>query len=181
VITPVANRQLLVPVDKAELFAANLENNDAPLVSWQTYQLKKGEKLESVARKFGISVQRLKEVNGLNSRKRGPRPGQMLLVPKEDDEAESNLDETYTSADFQAPADDYRGRTIHRVKRGDTLASVARRYGTSPTSIKAWNGLKSNQLRVGQRLTIWQDGGAVRTRHTSRKHKRPHAVAARNS
>jgi membrane-bound lytic murein transglycosylase D len=180
VITPVANRQLLVPVDKAELFTANLENNDAPLVSWQTYQLKKGENLESVASKFGISVQRLKEVNGLNSRKRGPRPGQMLLVPMEDDDAESNLDQTYASADFQAPADDFRGRTIHRVKRGETLGSIARRYGASPASIKAWNGLKSNQLRAGQRLTIWQEGGTVRTRHTSRKHKRHHAIAARS-
>jgi membrane-bound lytic murein transglycosylase D len=172
VITPVANRQLLVPVDKAELFNANLENNDEPLVSWQTYQLKKGEKLESVAHKFGIGVQRLKVVNGLNGRKRGPRPGQMLLVPMEDEEAESNLDETYASADFQAPPDDYRGRTIYRVRRGDTLASVARRYGASPASIKAWNGLKSSRLRAGQRLTIWRDGGPVRTAHrTGHKHK----------
>ena len=64
--------QLLVPVDKAELFHANLESNDQPLVTWQTYQLKKGEKLEHVADKFGISPQRLKEVNGLTGRKRDP-------------------------------------------------------------------------------------------------------------
>jgi len=181
VITPVANRELLLPVDKAELFTTNLESTDEPLVSWQIYQLKTGEKLESVAHKFGISLQRLKEVNGLNGRRRGVRPGQMLLVPMEDEEAQSNLDETYDSADFQAPADDYRSRTIHRVKRGDTLASVARRYRTSPASIKAWNGLKSDQLRVGQRLTIWQEGATLRTGHSSRgKHKRARAKSARS-
>jgi membrane-bound lytic murein transglycosylase D len=164
VITPVASQQLLLPVDKAEVFTANLESYDQPLVSWQTYQLKRSENLDTVAKKFGISVQRLKEVNGLAGRKRNPRPGQMLLVPLEE-EAESNLDETYDSPDFQAPADDFRGRVIHRVKRGETLAGVARKYGASAASIKAWNGMKTSQLRAGQRLTIWQDGRAVRASH----------------
>ena len=47
-------------------------------------------------------MQRLKEVNGLTGRKR-VRPGQMLLVPLEADDEQSNLDETYKSPDFQAP------------------------------------------------------------------------------
>ena len=164
VITPVANQQLLLPVDKAEVFAANLESYDQPLVSWQTYQLKRNESLDSVAKQFGISVHRLREVNGLNGRKRNARPGQMLLVPL-DEEAESNLDDTYDSADFQAPVDDYRGRVIHRVKRGETLAGLARRYGTSSASIQAWNGLKTSRLRAGQRLTIWQEGRPLRAAH----------------
>jgi membrane-bound lytic murein transglycosylase D len=164
VITPVANRQLLLPVDKAEVFTANLESYDEPLVSWQTYQLKRNESLDTVARQFGIGIQRLREVNGLSGRKRAARPGQMLLVPL-DEEAESNLDDTYNSPDFQAPIDDYRARVIHRVKRGETLAGVARKYGTSPASIKAWNGMKTSNLRAGQRLTIWQEGRPVRAAH----------------
>jgi membrane-bound lytic murein transglycosylase D len=164
VITPVANQQLLLPVDKAEVFAANLESYDQPLVSWQTYQLKRNENLDAVAKKFGIGVQRLKEVNGLSGRKRAPRPGQMLLVPLEE-EAESNLDDTYNSPDFQAPVDDFRGRVVHRVKRGETLAGLARKYGTSTASIQAWNGMKTSQLRAGQRLTIWQEGRPVRAAH----------------
>jgi membrane-bound lytic murein transglycosylase D len=164
VITPVANQQLLLPVDKAEVFTANLESYDQPLVSWQTYQLKRNENLDAVAKKFGIGVQRLKEVNGLSGRKRAPRPGQMLLVPLEE-EAESNLDDTYNSPDFQAPVDDFRGRVVHRVKRGETLAGLARKYGTSTASIQAWNGMKTSQLRAGQRLTIWQEGRPVRAAH----------------
>jgi membrane-bound lytic murein transglycosylase D len=153
-VITVAHRQLLVPVDKVDLFQSNLESNDQPLVTWQTYQLKKGEKLEQVAEKFDISLERLKEVNGLTRSKR-TRPGQMLLVPMEDD-ATTNLDETYMSADFQAPADDYHQRTIYRVKSGDTLSSIARRYGTSVGQVKNWNGLRSNTVRAGQRLTIWK-------------------------
>jgi membrane-bound lytic murein transglycosylase D len=153
VITPVANRQVLLPIEKAEIFHANLESNDQPLVTWQTYQLKKGEKLAAVAAKFDIDVARLSEVNGLS--RRGVRPGQMLIVPVQDD-AETNLDETYNSKDFQAPADDYHRRVIYRVKSGDTLSSVAHRYGTSVAKIKSWNGLRKNTIYAGQRLTIWQ-------------------------
>jgi membrane-bound lytic murein transglycosylase D len=143
-----------VPVDKADLFQANLESNEQPLVSWQTYQLKKGESLDKVARDFDISVHRLTEVNGLTGGKR-VRPGQMLLVPLEGEGSESNLDETYDSPDFQAPAEER--RTVYRVKPGDTLSSIARRHGISVAQIKKWNGLRSDRLRAGQRLTIWRD------------------------
>ncbi len=159
VITPVGNRQLLVPVEKANLFQANLESNDQPLVGWQTYQLKKTEKLDHVAAKFGIDVQRLKEVNGITVRKRA-RPGQMLLVPLEGDDAQSNLDETYKSPDFQAPAEER--RIVHRVKSGDTLSSIARHYGTTVSQLKKWNSLRSNTLRVGQRLSIWREANKPR-------------------
>jgi len=166
VITPMANRELLVPVDKAELFHSNLENNAQPLVTWQTYQLKQGEKLDTVAEKFGISLQRLQEVNGLTAGKR-IQVGQMLLVPMEGDDTTTNLDETYNSAEFKAPADDYHGRVSYRVKSGDTLASIARRYKTSPELIQQWNGLRGTTLRTGQRLTIWQE--ARHRRHLARR------------
>ena len=43
----------------------------------------------------------------------------------------------------------------YRVRSGDYLGKIARRYGVSVNSIKRWNGLKSNSLRIGQRLTIY--------------------------
>lgn len=46
-------------------------------------------------------------------------------------------------------------RIRYRVRSGDYLGKIANRYGVSVSSIKRWNGLKSNDLRVGQRLTIY--------------------------
>ncbi|WP_346433196.1 LysM peptidoglycan-binding domain-containing protein [Lutimonas zeaxanthinifaciens] len=46
-------------------------------------------------------------------------------------------------------------RIRYRVRSGDYLGKIANRYGVSVSSIKRWNGLKSNNLRVGQRLTIY--------------------------
>ena len=45
-------------------------------------------------------------------------------------------------------------RITHRVRRGEALGLIAEKYGVSVSSIKRWNGLRSNTIRVGQRLTI---------------------------
>ena len=44
---------ILLPIDKAELFAAKLDLTDQPLVSWQAYRMRNGETLPQVAAKFG--------------------------------------------------------------------------------------------------------------------------------
>ena len=43
----------------------------------------------------------------------------------------------------------------YRVKSGDYLGKIAKRYGVSVRKIKRWNGLKSDNLKIGQRLTIY--------------------------
>jgi len=46
-------------------------------------------------------------------------------------------------------------RIRYRVRSGDYLGKIAARYGVGVSQIKKWNGLKSNNLRIGQRLTIY--------------------------
>ncbi len=46
-------------------------------------------------------------------------------------------------------------RIRYRVRSGDYLGKIARRYGVRVSQIKKWNGLRSNNLRIGQRLTIY--------------------------
>ena len=43
----------------------------------------------------------------------------------------------------------------YRVKSGDYLGKIARRYGVRVSDLKRWNGLRSNNLRIGQRLSIY--------------------------
>ncbi|MDX1461450.1 MAG: LysM peptidoglycan-binding domain-containing protein [Marinirhabdus sp.] len=51
----------------------------------------------------------------------------------------------------------------YRVRSGDYLGKIADKYGVSVSKIKRWNGLRSNNLRIGQRLTIYprKNGGSV--------------------
>jgi membrane-bound lytic murein transglycosylase D len=156
VIMSSGSRTLLLPVDKAGIFSANLKGYDQPLVSWQTITLKKNESPDSIAVKFGITPARLREINGLN-RHVAVRPGRSLLVPMNDDANASNLDETWNSPEFQAPEDLYGSRGVYRVRNGDSLYSIALRHRVTVAALKEWNHLSGNQLRIGQRLTIYSN------------------------
>lgn len=177
VIIQATAREILLPVDKVDQFHTNLENNAGPLVTWQTYTLKQGESVEKVATKFNISVQRLKEVNGI-IRQRRVRPGQMLLVPLDGENAGTNLDETYASADFQASPEEFGAARSYRVRSGDTLYSIARRHHTSVARIKAVNGLNGNSLHVGQHVVLYGEYRPSRRATSSRHHVR--RVSSRN-
>ncbi len=46
-------------------------------------------------------------------------------------------------------------RTVHRIKSGETLGHIAGKYGVRVSEIKRWNGLKSDMIRVGQRIVVY--------------------------
>jgi membrane-bound lytic murein transglycosylase D len=74
---------LVLPADKVDTFVANLERyegEDKPLSDWQTYTLRKGERIDAVASRFGLSGARLRQINGISARTR-IGPGHALLVP----------------------------------------------------------------------------------------------------
>lgn len=143
---------LLLPVDKAEVFASNLEGYNKPLVSWHPYQAKRGEKVDAIASRFGISAARLKEINGISTRSRRLASGQTLLVPGAAKET------ALTAAKFTEikTADEDTGGSgrIYTVKKGDTLLSIAKKQGVKAEQIKAWNHLKSNRLALNQKLSL---------------------------
>ena len=83
VMPSAANSPMVLPAGKVQTFLANLQDHEAqdkPLSAWLTHNLKKGEKLESVASRYGISALRLKQLNGINARTK-LTPGFALLVP----------------------------------------------------------------------------------------------------
>ncbi|MBI3140910.1 MAG: transglycosylase SLT domain-containing protein [Rhodocyclales bacterium] len=85
------NTSMVLPAEQVEVFQANLENHDKPLVSWRAYTLKKGEKLESVAARHSLTAARLRQVNGISGKMK-IRPGHTLLVPaKGADVSSANL------------------------------------------------------------------------------------------
>ena len=115
-----------MPIDNAEIFAAKLELTEQPLVSWQAYRLQAGETLPQVAAKYSMSVETLRAVNGIGARSHVP-VGHMLLVPSQRPSAEAA--QSLSQAVFTTvPA----GRTFYyTVRRGDTLARIASRYGVT--------------------------------------------------
>ena len=107
----------------------------------QVHVVQRGETLSSIAARYGTSVQAFVQANGL-SNANFVWVGQRLVVP----------------GGGSAPAAS--GGGVHVVQRGETLYSIARRYGTSAAALAAANGLSNaNLIYVGQRLRV--SGGAA--------------------
>jgi membrane-bound lytic murein transglycosylase D len=143
---------ILLPIDKAEIFAAKLQLVAQPLVSWQAYRVKAGDTLPQVAAKFGMSVETLRSVNGIGTRAQVP-VGHALLVPAQT--VSANNAATLTQTVFTTVPS---GRTFYyTVRGGETLARVSAKFGVTPAEIKRWNGLMHDQVKVGQQLRVTSD------------------------
>jgi membrane-bound lytic murein transglycosylase D len=140
--------RIVLPADKIDVFHDNLAKlEDGSLVSWKSYTPKKGETLESIAKKYGMSVAQLKEVNGIAARTRIV-PG-LLVVPVSNTSAAtmSKLPLMY------APpiAVGYR-RVFYNIRKGDTQTSIAKRFGVLPEDLKRWN--PSSKFAAGTRVEV---------------------------
>jgi membrane-bound lytic murein transglycosylase D len=156
---------LLLPVDHVETFRANLERANQPLVSWQACPTKKGENLDDLASRYGITTEKLKSINSL-ARNIKVSNGQTLLVPLNGEEAEIEFAAFNTNL---APADQKMLNAVrHTVRRGDTLGSIARRYHVQLASLKSWNkGVKV--LRPGQHILVAQTTQTAQASQKTRK------------
>jgi membrane-bound lytic murein transglycosylase D len=141
--------RIVLPADKVDIFHENLEKYaDRSLVSWQTYVPQRGENLEAIAKKHGLTLGQLKEVNGIAPRSR--TVPNLLVVPiKGSEEKFSRLPLMYAPPIVrQMP----RRSLLHIVKAGETEYGIARRYRVGVEDLKRWNRISS--LQPGQRLVI---------------------------
>ncbi len=173
--TPVraSEYELKVPEGTAHLILAALASA-APeeLVAFNRHMVKKGETLASIAKKLKVSRTDLAEANYLTARSR-LTAGQELIIPvapttllaarteKPAPAAEPRADAVLASNTAPAAPDAVpasrtapESKLTHRVKRGETLFSIARLYRTTVDSLKQWNRIKGNGIQAGQRLTI---------------------------
>lgn len=179
--------QLLLPVWAAERFVSNLANYDKPLTSWQTYNAKRGERMDSIANKFGMNVNQLRNVNSLPATKK-MRNSQAMLVPASyigksiSDTSEVQSDSINASEmvnnDVMEEVNENEPiaarRVTHKVKKGETLIALADKYDTSTQALIKLNRLKSSKVKVGQNLKIKEASNKV----TSYKNRK---VASKNS
>jgi membrane-bound lytic murein transglycosylase D len=140
--------RIILPADRVDLFHDNLQKHDAgKLVSWKTYQPRKGETLESIAKKHGMTVGQLKEVNGIGARTRVPPTTMVVPISSTVAADLGKLPIMY------APPIPVRTRRIfHTVRTGDTFPSIARRYQVAVEDLKRWNPI--GRLTPGQKLAI---------------------------
>jgi len=145
-------KTILVPVANAETFRARLNDPEAKLVSWRTHHLKRGENFATVASQFGMSSDELKRVNGISASRRVAGGGAILVRDAHADEGD--LDAA-ASMEAETPPLMETITFSYRVKRGESLASIARRFNISIGSLRTWNRISPTQgAHVGQLLVM---------------------------
>jgi membrane-bound lytic murein transglycosylase D len=157
--SPGSAHEILLPVGSDETFTNNLSNYEKPLVSWQTYYAKRGEKQELIARKFGLSLAQLRDVNDLPSKGK-LRNGLALLVPiggnAPDGLQPIPTEEMAASAAVtQSIVEPEQASKIHHtVKKGDSIRSVAKKYGVTSKAIMLSNHMRQATVNPGQVLIV---------------------------
>ncbi|HIE55213.1 MAG TPA: LysM peptidoglycan-binding domain-containing protein, partial [Chromatiaceae bacterium] len=139
---PEGPHYLLLPIEKTDAFLAGLAKlPDEERLRWTRYRIRRGDTLSGIARKHGISVTALMQANHLSSHQ--IRAGADLIIP---------LSSSPTLVFDTSPAT--RKGVKYRVRKGDSLYRIARRFGVKVQDLKKWNRLASSRLQPGQTLTV---------------------------
>ena len=156
VIVASHNNVMLLPADKLDFFVDNLASwmdSGQPLSQWTTYRLQQGETLAQVAGRSGMTEDELRKVNGIPKGRR-VLVNSTLLVRSTGTEDQQDIAAELANAKLQlSPTTTWR-RVTYRVRSGDTLSGIARRWRITMKSIVTANRLRSDRLRVGQRLVL---------------------------
>jgi membrane-bound lytic murein transglycosylase D len=169
---PQGPHRLVVPADKSAVFEQNLAAlPPSRRVKWVRYKVRHGDTLIGIAKHYDTTAQVLRSTNGL----RGSfiRAGQHLLVAVAAKDAAR-----YASLARRNQAPISGRKLIYRVRRGDSLWTIARAHDVSVRQLVRWNHLAyGTTIRPGQQLTIGsrhrvttRAGGTVRSiRYTVRR------------
>jgi membrane-bound lytic murein transglycosylase D len=168
VIVGAAGAKLLLPADKVETFNANLaawEATGQPLASWTTYEMASSDTIASVAKRAGISEQQLREANRVPPRYR-LATGSTILIPRDE-----TMDDDIPAASLEGrfalvPEGSNLRKVTYRVRRGDTLHGVARKWNVDAKDVIVWNHLTAPTLFAGQRLELTVAAPKARTAKT---------------
>lgn len=117
------------------------------------YRIRSGDNLALIAQRNGTTVANLKRWNGLTNSRIGA--GDRLIVGYGSGAAASPSRTATRTA--SAPA---AGGSTYVVRSGDTLGSIAERYGTTARNLRAWNGISGSRIDIGQRLKVRAPGSA---------------------
>ena len=151
-------QRLIVPGNERTAVADNVGNGGEPEAHSKhaapTYRVKKGDTLASIARRHHMSAVRLAKLNGIRVKSR-LKSGQRLVLAKSERP-------TRRAAARKATGRKLASRKIHRkahrktyrVKRGDTLYSIARKFNVGKDKLAKVNSLSGSSIKKGQKLII---------------------------
>lgn len=156
---------LLLPLEKADAFEAKLSAlTPSQRMAWVQHQIRHGDNLGQIAKKYGVSIAAIQRANKLDSNI--VQAGQTLTIPTSSRASQEYL----LSANQRLDANKRSGtkekqKIIYTVRSGDTLSEISTRQKVKLGTLASWNQMKSSDtLRKGQKLVIWKGDTQATTR-----------------
>lgn len=148
-------------VDKGEI---EVEGDADVQENATTHKVRRGESLFSIAEDYGVTIDNLKEWNNLSGS--SIDAGQTLIV---------NASAAKASKKSSGSSEKKAATTKHKVRRGETLGTIASRYGVTVDNLKDWNNLSSSRIDVGQTLIV-KDSKSTSSLRSSKSSYTTHTV-----
>jgi peptidoglycan lytic transglycosylase D len=147
-ICPEDRYPLKVPLNKGEVLLTRLDTIPVaapPRPAYAYHRVRPGETLSSIAKRYRTSISGIMRTNNLH-RSNYIVAGRLLKIPQSG--------YRYHAPNIQMPK--YDRSVVHVVKKGDSLWTVAKQYGTTTKMIQQLNHLNTTELQKGQVLTIFE-------------------------
>ena len=134
------------PTNKEEI-AETVERKDI------AYNVQKGDNLGSIAKKFGATIEELKQWNNLKSN--AIAFGNSLVVAKNEIVIDTNKATVASFKKKEQFLSSDKKEVEYYVKKGDSLYSISKKYpGVTISDLKKWNNIKDDELKPGMKLKI---------------------------
>jgi membrane-bound lytic murein transglycosylase D len=181
-ITPNTSYKLRIPVGTRDTLLATLNTIPASHIPktkrshYVYHRVRRGENLSTIAQRYGVSMKAIARANRLN-KNYTIVTGRSLKIPTS--RASAAKGET-------TPLTAWSKTTTHRVRKGDSLWILARRYGTTTSAIQRENKLRGSKLYIGQKLKMPAPGKSAaksskgQRSYTVKRGDTPFKIATRN-
>lgn len=142
-----ASLQVVKNPTKKEEIAETVERKDI------AYSVQKGDNLGSIAKKFGATIEELKQWNNLKSN--AIAIGNSLVVAKNEIVIDTNKATVASFKKKEQFSNSAKKEAEYYVKKGDSLYSISKKYpGVTISDLKKWNNIKDDELKPGMKLKI---------------------------
>jgi len=155
VILGATQPQILLPFDNASAFERNLKAYSGQLSSWTVYTTDSRATPAAIAQKIGVDADTLMSVNKIPAGMR-LKAGSTLVVPRTEDDDDEDISADVAESAVLAMEPDVPDtrKMLIRVRRKQSMESVASRYGVSVGQLKSWNRTHRDLVTPGQVLVL---------------------------
>ena len=125
--------------------AVNEPKNTVTKNNLYKYKVKRGDSLGEIAEKFGVSLNQIKKWNNISGNK--IVAGKTLKIYNSSTSSSYGDNTTKNSSNIN----------YYKIKSGDSIGSIAEKYGVKISEIQKWNNISGNKILAGNTLKIYSD------------------------